>query len=79
MRRQTRWFLFGAILLVGGCATTQQDLEACLTFADKGFRPIAEERSERFLGKVQEYTARCRGGDKAVVFRGLPWVDWANY
>ena len=44
MRRQTRWFLFGAILLVGGCATTQQDLEACLTFADKGFRPIAEER-----------------------------------
>jgi hypothetical protein len=79
MRRQTSWFLFGAILLVGGCATTQQDLEACLTLAEKGFRPIAEERSERFPGKVQEYTARCRGGDKAVVFRGLPWVDWANY
>ncbi len=79
MSRQACWCLFGATLLLGGCVTRQQDLEACLTLLDKGFRPVAEERAERFLGKVQEYTARCRGGDKAVAFRSLPWVDWANY
>ncbi len=76
-----RRFLVGAFLLVGfaGCATTKEDLEACLTLAEKGFRPIAEDRADRFVGKVQEYTARCRGGDKAVAFRSQPWLDWSNY
>jgi len=73
--------LIGTLLVLGlaGCATTQADLEACLTLAERGFRPIAEERSQRFLGKVQDFTARCRGGDKAVALRSQPWVDWANY
>ena len=37
------------------------------------------ERTERFQGKVQEDTAKCRGGEKAVEFRSTPYVDWANY
>jgi hypothetical protein len=57
-----------------------QELTACSSyFFIKGFRPIAAERTERFLGKVREYTARCRGADKAVNGRALPWVDWQNY
>jgi len=40
---------------------------------------VAEERTARFLGKVQEDTARCRGGDAAGDRRRQPWVDWANY
>ena len=79
MKRQTSWLLVAATMLLAGCATTQKDLEACLTLAEKGFRPIAAERTQRFLGKVQDYSARCRGGDKAVAFRSLPWVDWMNY
>jgi hypothetical protein len=44
-----------------------------------GFRKVAAERDQRFLGKVQEDTARCRGGEKAVAGRGSPWTDWQNY
>jgi hypothetical protein len=40
---------------------------------------IADERAQRFLGKVQEDTARCRGGDRAVAFHSMPWVDWQHY
>jgi hypothetical protein len=50
-----------------------------LDVIDGGFRPIAAERSGRFLGKVQPETARCRGGEKAVALRGSPWIDWQNY
>ena len=42
-------------------------------------RPIAEHQSERFLGKVTEDTANCRGGHKALDRRGAVWVDWTNY
>ncbi|HJT21902.1 MAG TPA: peroxidase family protein [Nitrospira sp.] len=44
-----------------------------------GARPLAQTREQRFLGKVAEDTARCRGGDRAVSARGLPWVDWQQY
>jgi hypothetical protein len=44
-----------------------------------GVRPVALTREQRFIGKVSEDTARCRGGDKAVSARNLPWVDWQNY
>ena len=54
-------------------------LRSCLTLARSGFRPIAEERQDRFLGKVQEFTARCRGGSRALAYRSTPWVDWSNY
>lgn len=44
-----------------------------------GIRPVAVARSQRFLGKVDEATARCRGGDKAVAYLDTPWVDWPKY
>jgi heme peroxidase len=47
--------------------------------AREGLPLIAPARNERFLGKVPEAEARCRGGDKAVARQGVPWVDWANY
>ena len=72
--------LAGALALLGGCATTpKKDLTACAAMTAAGFRPVANERDQRFEGKVQEDTAQCRGGDKAVAYRGLPWVDWQNY
>ena len=41
---------------------------------------MANERSARFLGKVNdENTARCRGGQQAVDWRRTPWVDWQSY
>lgn len=51
----------------------------CLRLLESGFRPIASERSGRFLGKVEEATAGCRGGERAILRRGTPWVDWPNY
>ena len=56
-----------------------QSLKACAERLAAGLRPIADDRSKRFLGKVEEYTALCRGGDKAAKFRDTPWVDWTNY
>jgi hypothetical protein len=41
--------------------------------------PLATERSDRFQGKVADYTADCRGGELAVAGRTTPWVDWSNY
>lgn len=39
----------------------------------------AADRTGRFLGKVPEFRARCRGGEKAVAAMAPPWVDWPNY
>jgi hypothetical protein len=44
-----------------------------------GFRPIAEDRAHRFQGKVKDYTAICRGGDRPLATASTPWVDWSNY
>jgi hypothetical protein len=52
---------------------------ACADVVKAGFREISTDRATRFKGKVQEATALCRGGDKAVEYRAVPWVDWANY
>ncbi|HEX5607706.1 MAG TPA: oxygenase, partial [Candidatus Binatia bacterium] len=69
----------GLILVVSACGIQRYDLADCTTYVAAGFRKIADERAQRFLGKVQEDTARCRGGDRAVAFRSMPWVDWQNY
>ena len=53
--------------------------KACIRMAAKGLRPLANQQSERFLGKVEEDTANCRGGSKALANRDSVWVDWANY
>ena len=56
-----------------------QSASSCYTLAKSGFRPLAEDRANRFLGKVKEFTMRCRGGDVALVGRQTPWVDWSRY
>lgn len=53
--------------------------KACADMAAKGLRPIAEQQVDRFLGKVSEDAANCRGGDRALAGRDAVWVDWANY
>jgi hypothetical protein len=70
-----------AALLTAGCTQGERDrsANACIEVAKEGFRKVADERTGRFEGKVQENTALCRGGDVAVERRALPWVDWANY
>ncbi|WP_078119825.1 peroxidase family protein [Thiosocius teredinicola] len=55
------------------------DTRSCLKAAAEGFLEIPDDRSKRFLGKVEEDTARCRGGEKAAQYRDRPWVDWQNY
>lgn len=54
-------------------------LADCAELVASGFRPVSTEPVDRFLGKVQEGTARCRGGHRAVSLRSTPWGDWANY
>jgi hypothetical protein len=79
MNRHVAWPLLGLALLLGGCGSKPADLFACLKMSFAGFRPIATERDGRFLGKVQEATARCRGGSRVVERLGEPWVDWSSY
>jgi Animal haem peroxidase len=52
---------------------------SCVSYAFGSFREVAQDRSERFLGKVYQETARCRGGEEAVKWRSTPWVDWQRY
>lgn len=42
-------------------------VRACLQVTDNLARISADDRSRRFLGRVNEYRARCRGGEKAVM------------
>ena len=70
-----------AVLLFGVSLTSQaeSDIDACVSTAKRGLLKVPDDRSQRFLGKVAEDTARCRGGEKAVKYRSTPWVDWQNY
>ena len=54
-------------------------LGSCVAYALGGLRDVAADRSARFLGKVSEDTARCRGGEAAVGWRKTPWIDWPQY
>ncbi len=72
--------LFILIIGLSGCTdSTNVELQACAELVKKGFREIAEDRSERFLGKVSKDAALCRGGERPVNYRHTPWVDWSNY
>ena len=75
------WVFPLALGIIAGCSNvpTKKELEACGSLTGLGLRKIADNRAERFQGKVEEQTAYCRGGDKAVQFTPYPWVDWANY
>src|SRR5438270_7635325 len=79
-------FASGAMLWTGcnrapkeAVQAEMDSLKACAEMASGGFRPIADTRDLRFLGKVQAATAVCRGGAATLPFRMTPWVDWANY
>ena len=56
-----------------------RELKACAQTVLKGLHKIPEARSDRFLGKVTEAEAICRGGEKSLQFRLTPWVDWSQY
>jgi hypothetical protein len=68
-----------SVLALAGCAAHKDTVDACLDMALRGLRPIGDERAQRFLGKVSEDTAQCRGGERAVAWRGVPWLDWQSY
>src|SRR5690348_5425342 len=77
MHRLTASLLLTAfVLTVSSCALLDPQ---AITVCSRGPGAVAADRSERFLGKVREDTASCRGGDKAVSGRPLPWTDWQNY
>ncbi len=56
-------------------------IKSCKKLVKGGFLKIADDRSRRFLGKVEIDTARCRGGERATqaVKRHRPWLDWSSY
>ena len=70
-----------SLALLEACSDNSEssDVSACIEMARAGLLEVADDRTQRFLGKVDEATARCRGGDKAVAYRSTPWVDWSNY
>ena len=62
-----------------GEANEESEIHACIETAKRGLLDVPDDRSQRFLGKVGEDTALCRGGEKALKYRHTPWVDWQNY
>lgn len=57
----------------------QSLVNACLSSAKRGILEVPDDRSRRFLGKVQTDTALCRGGVEATLWQDTPWVDWPRY
>jgi hypothetical protein len=76
--RQFAWISISLAALLGA-ACKPTDLQGCIDDLANGPLPIATSRDGRFQGKVHESTARCRGGDIALRFLNVPWVDWSNY
>ena len=76
-------FITSVLIAVGIAACSSDsdtsDVAACKEMAKAGLRPIADDSSKRFMGKVEEVTAKCRGGDTAVAYRDTPWVDSVSY
>jgi hypothetical protein len=79
MRRRASWLVLAAGLVIAGCGNTPGDLEACVRSVWGGVRPVAEDRTRRFLGQVGDERARCRGGARALELRRGPWVAWPQY
>ena len=55
-----------------------KELKACAQMVLNGVRKIPDDRAQRFLGKVTEAEAICRG-ERNLQFRRTPWVDWSQY
>src|SRR5438445_1876553 len=79
MTRHEWLILMLLVVPAGSNAGVLGDLGGCGVMVGAGFRAVAAGRDRRFLGKVKDTTARCRGGERAVKYRSTPWVDWANY
>jgi hypothetical protein len=80
MRKLALIALAASLLFFGAYPFLRKtQLGSCLAYAFGGLRPVAQDRSERFLGKVHEDTARCRGGEPAAEWRHTPWLDWQQY
>ena len=85
MRNTGGLIVLAAVGVFHGCNRSEHakaetaSLKACEAVIEGGLRPIAQSRDQRFEVKVDEQRALCRGGAKAVAWRGTPWVDWANY
>ena len=76
-----KFLLLSLLLLNLGWSSNlnAEELKACVKMAADRLLPIADDRSKRFLGKVEKNTALCRGGEQAEKHRAEPWVDWSNY
>ncbi|MEX0345553.1 MAG: peroxidase family protein [Rhizobiaceae bacterium] len=89
IRAAAKWTLIGLLVIVAGggilfqLTASENDkrvLSACWSMVWAGFRPIEDvERTDRFLGKIDEATAICRGVDDYPLYSATPWVDWSNY
>ena len=80
MDLQSLTFVLALVVGIAGCTESpNEELAACARLVKEGLRPVAENREDRFMGKVQKDTALCRGGEKATLYLDTPWVDWTNY
>ena len=80
MKSRSFWLLMAALVLFASYPLMRQsEVGSCIAYALGGLREIPVKRTARFLGKVQEDAARCRGGSKAVTWRKTPWIDWQKY
>jgi hypothetical protein len=52
---------------------------SCQRMVFDDYLSVSYDRERRFLGKVREDRALCRGGDRASDYLDVPWADWANY
>jgi hypothetical protein len=72
-----------AALALISCDEAQNDdkasLKACAEMVAHLLPVNPKDRADRFQGKVEDYKALCRGGQKSVKAMGLPWVDWGTY
>ncbi len=79
MDRRTGVLLALLVVPTGAWAGWGEEWLGCGKMVGDGFRRVASDPPGRFLGKVPETTASCRGGERAARYRATPWVDWANY
>jgi hypothetical protein len=80
MKRTFLFCLLLALALLGASPWIRQtQVGSCIAYSVGGLREVAQERSARFLGKVHEDSARCRGGESAMAWRETPWIDWQRY
>ncbi|HEX9143314.1 MAG TPA: peroxidase family protein [Candidatus Binatia bacterium] len=80
MKFKSLWLIMaGLVLFASYSLVRQSEVGSCIAYALGGLREIPAKRTARFLGKVQEDTARCRGGSEAVAWRKTPWIDWQKY